>query len=121
MRQTKILILIFMAICYISWIQPLGIFIKPSQEKFVCGGKRAICMCGHEGSQAKAKAMQGFALQNNSNNSEETNVSGGLNLYCLPSGIEIQRNLCAVVLSAGANFDYQNTYYKSIDHVPKNA
>lgn len=32
-------------ITILVWVLPLGVFIKPSQEKTVCGGKRAFHMC----------------------------------------------------------------------------
>lgn len=35
------------ALLFFIWILPLGVFIKPSQEKKICGGQRAICMCSH--------------------------------------------------------------------------
>ena len=33
------------ALLFFIWLLPLGIFIKPSQEKVACDGQRAICMC----------------------------------------------------------------------------
>ncbi len=35
----------FLTICLFTWLLPLGTFIKPSQEKTACGGKRAFHMC----------------------------------------------------------------------------
>lgn len=42
----RTLSLTVLAIFFI-WILPLGAFIKPSQEKKVCNGQRAICLCSH--------------------------------------------------------------------------
>lgn len=36
---------LFAAIAFTAWILPLGFFIKPSQEKTACDGKRAVHMC----------------------------------------------------------------------------
>lgn len=33
------------AAALLLWVLPLGVFIKPSQEKTACGGKRAFHMC----------------------------------------------------------------------------
>lgn len=33
------------ATALLLWVLPLGAFIRPSQEKTVCGGKRAFHMC----------------------------------------------------------------------------
>ncbi|MCG3177133.1 MAG: hypothetical protein MOGMAGMI_02100 [Candidatus Omnitrophica bacterium] len=36
------------------WVLPLGAFIKPSQEKTACGGKRAFHMCSMTSAQVSA-------------------------------------------------------------------
>lgn len=36
---------IMSAVCVFAWIMPLGAFIKPSQEKTACDGRRAFHMC----------------------------------------------------------------------------
>ena len=32
-------------VLFFVWILPLGVFIKPGQEKLACNGQRAICLC----------------------------------------------------------------------------
>lgn len=39
------LVALFSAACVFLWILPLGAFIRPSQEKTACDGKRAFHMC----------------------------------------------------------------------------
>lgn len=41
------IILLLTVLLFFIWILPLGVFIKPSQEKKVCNGQRAICLCSH--------------------------------------------------------------------------
>jgi len=56
---------------------PLGIFIKPSQEKVVCDGQRAICMCHAFVPKASASAVEpGINLKAGTSSNKE-NPSGG--------------------------------------------
>jgi hypothetical protein len=36
---------LFLAIALFAWLMPLGAFIKKTEEKTACGGKRAFHMC----------------------------------------------------------------------------
>jgi hypothetical protein len=36
---------LFITLAVLVWLMPLGAFIKPSEEKSACGGKRAFHMC----------------------------------------------------------------------------
>ena len=40
---------------FISWLLPLGIFIKSSREKIACNGQRAICLCRHQSDASTTK------------------------------------------------------------------
>ena len=46
-NTTMRLTAVSLTILFFIWILPLGVFIKPFQEKLACDGQRAICMCSH--------------------------------------------------------------------------
>ncbi len=58
------------ALVFLIWILPLGIFIKPSQEKVACNGQRAICLCTHRLGKpvAKSAAYKGIGAAQKKHN-----------------------------------------------------
>lgn len=43
----KKFIAVIISSLFLLWLLPLGVFIKPSMQKLVCNGQRAICQCSH--------------------------------------------------------------------------
>ena len=80
------LILSLTVVLFFVWLLPLGIFIKPSQEKVACDGQRAICMCCchmfKKTSNSPGKVMLSGATQGTS---KEAPSSGGASNYFLSS------------------------------------
>lgn len=74
MRKT---ILLITAAAFIVWILPLGSFIGSGQEKLMCSGKRALCMCSNlSGKNSDARtvtALHGSGLEPK----EKSNPSSG--------------------------------------------
>lgn len=106
---------------FFIWILPLGAFIKPSQEKFACGGQRAICLCSNTQSQAGSKPVETRNFQTNPANEEEPNVpsgSGTSHYYSTTQSV-FQVVLNVFVLDNSSLFVYNNPCLKSIEHVPK--
>lgn len=64
-------------VAVLAWVLPLGAFIKPSQEKTACGGKRAFHMCSSMGtSSAPMTASSGtVAYANASSDLQKTSKS----------------------------------------------
>ncbi len=65
--------------CFILWILPLGAFIKPSQEKMACDGKRAFHMCSMSMGKVNPEPSSKVTF-NNANGSEQgpkSSASGG--------------------------------------------
>ena len=107
-------------VLYFIWIIPLGAFIKPSQEKFACGGKRAICLCNHIDKESKSNSAQECSFQVNPGPNEEINTSNGqISQYYLATHIDSQQALNSVILNTPLYIGYHNPFFKSIEHVPK--
>jgi hypothetical protein len=116
----RYLVSVLTALLFFIWILPLGIFIKPSQEKIACGGQRAICLCSHAQSKVKSNAMEAYGLKNNSNNNKESNASGGAaGHYYLAAYLFNQNNLTPCSLNDAMFLAYHNPFLKSIEHIPK--
>ena len=111
----------FVVILFLTWILPLGYFIKPSQEKISCDGQRAICMCSHaKVAKAQSKPIEGFGLKANSNGNKESNGSGGgAGNYYLAAHLPFQNDSNLIVLNDSVFLAYRNPSLISIDHVPK--
>jgi hypothetical protein len=107
-------------ILFFVWILPLGVFIRPSQEKLACGGRRAVCLCSHMDPQSKAKPAQGCSLQANPNANEEANASAnGPGQYYLAAYLSSQEILNTFILHESLASPYHTPSLDPIEHVPK--
>lgn len=110
---------ILTVILFFVWIIPLGAFIKSSQERLTCGGKRAVCMCSSMKYEVKSAPVAGPGLKSNSNDGSQTNGSAGgagQNFVIAHSSL---RNVVKVsTLQDPLLFRYRNPFRGSIDHVP---
>lgn len=115
----RYLISILTVLLFFIWILPLGVFIKPSQEKMTCGGKRAICMCSHaKVTQSQSKAIEGFGMKANSNN-KESSAAGGSGHYFLTAHLPMLNELTMRALNDTMLLAYRNPFLRSIEHIPK--
>jgi hypothetical protein len=116
MRRLVSSILMFV---FVSWLLPLGVFIKPSQEKIFCGGQRAICLCSHMKTKNKnAEAVKTIAKTNTGAQKEES--SGSSHHY------DVLLRLASSAQNAAAQFTrpaflYQILVSRPVEHIPKSA
>ncbi len=110
MRRIVSLIII---VIFLIWLFPLGVFIKPTDEKKVCGGQRAICLC-----KGKPGTPQKLAFSHPPSNEKETAPSGGSHHY-LAASDHRNNSLISTKLIDYSSSLYSLTFCKSIEHVPK--
>ncbi len=103
---------------FILWLLPLGIFIKPSQEKLACDGQRAVCLCTHVQAKAKANSIEGYGLKAGSE-SKEANASSGAGHYFMNAYAFANENIRMSRFEAQEFIAYRNPFLKSIEHIPK--
>ncbi len=110
-----------LTIClFLIWILPLGIFIKPSQEKITCDGQRAICMCHHMEAKVKRSPIEGYGFKGNSGSNKESSASsGGAGNYYLASNTQTQNVLNVFLLNREMLLAEAKPFLPSIEHVPK--
>ena len=105
---------------FLVWLLPLGIFIKPSQERIACDGQRAICMCHHSIEKIKSSPIEGFGFKNNAGSNKESSASnGGAGNYFLVSNIHTQNVLSIFLLNRQTLLAEVEPLFRSIEHVPK--
>jgi len=102
----------------IFWLLPLGVFIKPSQEKAACNGQRAFHMCtsmmGMKNADSPSKLT---LLKDTSNNpSPKSSASGNIHLW-LFNALKISFGQKSI------RFDFENCLKpqicaSAIDHPP---
>lgn len=112
-------VLTLTAFVFFVWLLPLGIFIKPSQEKIACGGQRAICLCSHQQAKLKANPVEGYGFQNPSGVNKEANASGGGVHYHFAVYHPVRSALNSLSFENSAILAYRNPSLKSIEHIPK--
>jgi len=104
-------------VLFFIWLLPLGIFIKPSQEKVVCDGQRAICMCHAFVPKASASAVEpGINLKAGTSSNKE-NPSGGN--YFVSTKPVVILNSYLMSLFQNQFFPYKSPSLVSLEQVPK--
>ncbi len=108
---------IVVSIEFLLWLIPLGAFIDPAKEGWVCGGQRAICLCSLV---AKSHGRHSAAISFKTNpQTQKEKLNPSSNHY--------------LVLSRGMNFkniqesfslNEDSTLYhllvsRTVEHVPK--
>ena len=113
-------LLSFIVIAFFIWLLPLGVFIKPSQEKTACGGQRAICMCQVQMTKSQSKPLEGISLKGGSNQkNENASAKGGGSNYFTIALFKGQQDLVLARLFENESLRYTNPYSASFEHVPK--
>ena len=114
------LILSLTIVLFFIWLLPLGIFIKPSQEKIACDGQRAICMCSVHIMKAVPNTSGKIMLSHDSQGaSKESSSSGGTGNYYISNNImlpkfHLQASQCPVPMHMSTLL-----IIRSIESVPK--
>ena len=112
-------ILLGTVLLFFIWILPLGVFIKPSQEKMACNGQRAICLCSHLIAKQAAKDV-GKTIYNGSGESpKEQNGSSGSSNPFLSVQKKSQVNRQVSLYHQQQSVLYSLLVVRSIEHVPK--
>ena len=115
----KKLLIFFLAVSFILWILPLGVFIKPSLQKLACDGQRAMCMC-HVMMKADSsdKAMEpAIALKAGTSTNKE-NSSGASN-YFVSAKPAVILNLHSASFFENQFLSYKNPFLATLEYVPK--
>ncbi len=116
-------ILISILVCIFSlWLMPLTAFVKPSQDKLICDGQRAICLCRHQGGEGKIKPQQQMAAFQSSSTETQKESSGGMSPRFLTRQMFSDALLPVrqFVLSE-YRFLYSFRFVPAFEHVPKAA
>jgi hypothetical protein len=108
-------------VCFITWLLPLGAFIKGSMEKMVCNGKRAVHMCTHmmngndvlKNTPSKVTAFNQYPQHNTSKSS----ASAGIDFLLLDLAYRFQDK--KQFYDSLISHFYLPSYFPSIDHPPK--
>lgn len=108
-------------VCFsvIVWLLPLGVFIKPSEEKVACGGKRALHMCTMNMKARTQDSGQGLKITSGSGQIDKQNpASGGGNDYVLNSRIRMDREWRSWCVAQDPILR-RSILPSGIEHVPK--
>lgn len=106
------------ALLFFIWILPLGVFIKPAQEKFACNGQRAICLCSHL--MAKKSSSQPAKIINPSGGTQkDAGGPGGANhdFWLTEANLMIPQKISKYLHQPTCLYSFLDD--KSIEHVPK--
>lgn len=97
---------------------PLGVFIKPCQQKAVCDGQRAICMCHIMLPKADKVMDSGMALKSSSGAGHENSSGGGSNYFVSAKPL-IALNIHRQFFFDDQYSAYKNPFLLPLDNVPK--
>lgn len=109
----------FTVLLFFIWILPLGVFIKPSQEKQACDGQRAICLCSHLLAKQAAKAAGKILLKNGASSSTQKESSGGVSHDFLVMNDRRDPILQAYPYKVTSNLSLQSAFISLLEAVPK--
>jgi hypothetical protein len=119
MHGMRIISLMVTSIFFI-WLLPLGVFIKPTQEKLACGGKRAVCMCSATDPKSSQKPIEGIQFKaNNAASQKEAPSSGGAGHYFLAMDLAADLKVSLAMSQKTIQLSYQNPSLGALEHVPK--
>ncbi|MDO8580748.1 MAG: hypothetical protein Q7S13_04645 [Candidatus Omnitrophota bacterium] len=104
-------------VLFFVWILPLGVFIKPEQEKQACNGQRAICLCSsHLAKNTDQTAVKIFSP--GSAHAHEKSPSGSSHDFLVSNSLnDFIEQQSALMFSTVVS--YQFNLVKAIDPVPK--
>ncbi|HXV19319.1 MAG TPA: hypothetical protein VD883_04500 [Candidatus Omnitrophota bacterium] len=104
---------LFLTIALFAWLMPLGAFIKKTEEKTACGGKRAFHMCSMMQGKADPNPSSTVSLQNASDfgNSAQSQASGSVSDDLLmPSRVLASGQPDLFRAQEAASFRYRTIY-----------
>ena len=108
------------AFVFLVWILPLGVFIKPWQERVACGGQRAICLCSHRTAKPQNKVVEKISLKiNGSSVQKEEGSTGGVSHFFLVQHNNRVQSSYHTAFSHHPFFLYACPHDQAVEHVPK--
>ena len=111
---------LFSAAVFLSWLLPLGVFIAPSQQKWVCGGQRAICMCESIPKKALSKnSLSGESVKAVSGVQKDQRGPTGASYAFIASHDPFDWVSQSVFSNDRIESHYLNPSLIILDHVPK--
>lgn len=121
MRSMQRPVALLLTLLFMIWILPLGAFIKLSQEKAVCGGHRAICMCSAMKTQIEHNPLEKCGIRSNPGSNNDINDAPGFGSgthYILTSNSPNQKASRVSVLRNPEFLNHRNLFSRQVDHVP---
>jgi hypothetical protein len=109
---------LFLLVSFILWVLPLGVFIKPCQEKLLCDGQRAMCMCCMMKPKASDKAMEAGIVLKAGTSSNKENPSGGGNSFVSAKPALVLNSPFASFLD-DQHLCYKTPFLAAVEYVPK--
>ncbi|MDP2652900.1 MAG: hypothetical protein Q8Q08_02590 [Candidatus Omnitrophota bacterium] len=104
--------------CFCAWLLPLGIFVSPSKEDKVCGGRRAVCLCTHASAdQSGGQQNKGVTLSK-PGIPKDSESSGGSHFFLRPMGDD-RGPFGSRLFDENTAVSFQQPFLRSIEHVPK--
>ncbi len=105
---------------FFLWLLPLGFFIKSSQEKIVCNGQRAICMCHMVLIKTHSTLLAGelFKAATAHQHERGPSVGGVSTVFTVAQLFDINQRAGLCFFDDNA-LSYRNPYIALFEHVPK--
>jgi hypothetical protein len=108
------------AVLFFVWLLPLGIFIKPSQEKVACDGQRAMCMCSvHFAHKASSNPLEGITTANSNGSKEAPSNSGSAGNYFESSAAVLNVVHSSILPDFRVELIPSLQFINPIEHVPR--
>ncbi len=105
-------------ILFFVWILPLGVFIKPSQEKLACDGLRLICMCSNI-TKSTAKNNAKIIYKGSGSVQKEPSSAGGSSQQFLLTFNKNRNDQHVSFYDQEYSHLYSLLVTRPIEHVPK--
>ena len=99
---------------FLLWLVPLGAFIDPSKEGWVCGGGRAICLCHL----IPKRQGSGTVFKSNSETQKEKLNPSSNHYLLLARTLDLKNIREFFTLNQNQSF-FNLLVTRSVDHVPK--
>lgn len=109
---------LFTLTVFFVWILPLGVFIKPWQEKAACGGQRAICLCSNLINKSEGKAAPVNTLRAVPPTQQKESGAGASSEF-LPDRFSYALSASVFRLLMNDAFLYAFRFSALIEHVPR--
>jgi hypothetical protein len=104
-------------ILFTLWILPLGVFVRPSDEKKFCDGQRAICLCKHLIDKQMAKNAGKILLRSMTASPEKESGSSSGPQFLLADAFSLDKSDQVVALLDEDKI-HSFQFIRTIEHIP---